>query len=529
MASHAYPASSTSPYWGLPVATAGSLPVDGVVGEVRLVLDTDDLYEWNGASWERITQNSADVTGPASATANALPRFNGTTGNIIKDGPIVVADNGDTTGVHDLTATGALSAASASFTAALPVASGGTNSQAALTNNRIMRSTTGAVVEAAAITAARALISDANGIPTHSAVTATELGYVGSVTSAIQTQLDAKLAKAGGTMTGDLTLAGDPDSALKAATKQYVDSVAAGLDVKPSVKNATTATITLSGEQTLDGVLTATSRVLVKNQSAPAENGIYVSAAGAWARATDMDAWTEVPGSFVFIEQGTLYGDTAWVCTANAGGTIGSTSITWSQFAGAGTYTADGQGIELTGTQYGLELDGTTLSKSATGLKVAALGITNAEVSASAGIAQTKMAALTASRALVTDVSGFAAVATTSAAEIGFVNGVTSAIQTQLNAINAGKGIVSVAGDVTLTNQRIHLVDTSAARSLTLPAPAATSFIVIKDKTGSCATNNITVVRAAAEKIETVAASFVLDSDLGSWTLVSDGTDWFII
>jgi hypothetical protein len=72
------------------------------------------------------------------------------------------------------------------------IANGGTNSTAALSNNRIMRSTGGAIVEAAAITASRALASDANGIPVASATTATELGYVSGVTSSIQTQLNAK-------------------------------------------------------------------------------------------------------------------------------------------------------------------------------------------------------------------------------------------------------------------------------------------------------------------------------------------------
>jgi hypothetical protein len=80
----------------------------------------------------------------------------------------------------------------ASVTGVLPVANGGTNSSTALNNNRIMRSASGAIVEASAINASRALVSDANGIPTHTAVTTTELGYVSGVTSAIQTQIDAK-------------------------------------------------------------------------------------------------------------------------------------------------------------------------------------------------------------------------------------------------------------------------------------------------------------------------------------------------
>jgi hypothetical protein len=74
----------------------------------------------------------------------------------------------------------------------LSISKGGTNSSTALNNNRVMQSSGGSIVEAAAITASRALISDANGIPTHSTVTTTELGYVSGVTSAIQTQLNAK-------------------------------------------------------------------------------------------------------------------------------------------------------------------------------------------------------------------------------------------------------------------------------------------------------------------------------------------------
>jgi hypothetical protein len=146
----------------------------------------------------------------------------------------------------------------------------------------------------------------------------------------------------------------DPVSALQLATKQYVDSVAQGLDPKASCVAATTTNITLSGTQTIDGVaLIAGDRCLVKDQTLSQNNGIYLVAAGAWTRATDMDSWAEVPGAFTFIEQGTLYADTGWVCTSNAGGTLGTTPITWVQFAGVGSYTA-GTGLTLTGTQFSI-------------------------------------------------------------------------------------------------------------------------------------------------------------------------------
>ena len=153
----------------------------------------------------------------------------------------------------------------------------------------------------------------------------------------IAVEMTASLPRSGAApMLGPLTLAADPTAALHAATKQYVDALSTGLDIKPSVRCATTANITLSGEQTLDGVLTSGSRVLVKNQSTASQNGIYVSGVGSWARAVDMDAWTEVPGAWVWVEQGTTQGDTGWVCTSDQGGTIGTTAINWQSFSGVG-------------------------------------------------------------------------------------------------------------------------------------------------------------------------------------------------
>ena len=155
------------------------------------------------------------------------------------------------------------------------------------------------------------------------------------------------------------TVSTTPSAATDIANKDYVDTVAQGLDPKASCVAATTANITLSAPQTIDGIaLVAGNRCLVKNQTAQADNGIYVVAAGAWTRATDMNLWAEVPGAFTFIEQGTTLADTGWVCTSNAGGTLGTTAITFVQFAGVGQYTA-GTGLTLTGTQFSITNTGT--------------------------------------------------------------------------------------------------------------------------------------------------------------------------
>jgi hypothetical protein len=145
-----------------------------------------------------------------------------------------------------------------------------------------------------------------------------------------------------------------PTNDADAASKGYVDSVAQGLTVKDSVRAATTANITLSGTQTIDGVaLVEGNRVLVKNQSTASANGIYVVASGAWTRSTDADIFNELVSAFTFVEEGSTLADTGFVCTVNAGGTLGTTPITWAQFSGAGTFTA-GTGLTLTGGTFSI-------------------------------------------------------------------------------------------------------------------------------------------------------------------------------
>ncbi|MFC3944287.1 phage tail protein [Pseudomonas gingeri NCPPB 3146 = LMG 5327] len=154
------------------------------------------------------------------------------------------------------------------------------------------------------------------------------------------------------------------DPAVVLATREYVEtSIIAALnkqDFKHSVQVATTAPIALSGLQTVDGVaLSAGARVLVKDQAAGKDNGIYLVASGAWPRAADADTSIEVtPGLFVHVEQGAAGGDSIWQLITDAPITLGTTPLAFEMVAGrtgvtAGTYTkltVDKNGRVIAGT-----------------------------------------------------------------------------------------------------------------------------------------------------------------------------------
>jgi hypothetical protein len=196
--------------------------------------------------------------------------------------------------------------------------------------------------------------------------TATEINYLVGTTSSVQTQLNSKLNLSGGSMTGNIvvptgshvSIADAPTNGLHAANKNYVDANIAGLTWKNAVRAATTANITLSGTQTIDGVsVVAGNRVLVKNQTALAQNGIYLVAAGAWTRAIDMDATTpinELNSAAVFVEQGTSNQDTGWTQVNNIVN-LNTDPVSFVQFTGSESVTA-GVGLSKTGNQLDVNL-----------------------------------------------------------------------------------------------------------------------------------------------------------------------------
>jgi hypothetical protein len=149
---------------------------------------------------------------------------------------------------------------------------------------------------------------------------------------------------------------GTPTDDAHAATKSYVDAARSGLDVKQSVRAATTTAGTLTTSFANGSVidtnvtLVTGDRILIKDQVTASENGIYtVNATGAPTRATDFDSNAEVtPGAFTFVEEGATNADSGWVLTNNGTINVGVTGLTFAQFSGAGQITA-GAGLTKTG------------------------------------------------------------------------------------------------------------------------------------------------------------------------------------
>jgi hypothetical protein len=154
------------------------------------------------------------------------------------------------------------------------------------------------------------------------------------------------------------TVSTQPVGATDIVNLLALQSYAAGISWKQPCAVATLANITLSGLQTIDGYTTlAGDRVLVKNQSTAANNGIYLASASTWTRSLDANSWDELVCAISFIEYGTQAGG-AWFCTAQPGGTLGVTAVNWSQFTTSATYSA-GTGLTLTGTEFSITPVGT--------------------------------------------------------------------------------------------------------------------------------------------------------------------------
>jgi hypothetical protein len=316
----------------VPSGTTGQR--SGSNGAFRYNTTTGTFEGFANGSWGSITTGTG-VTSVGTGTGL-------TGGPITSTGTISIADTAVTAGSYGSASTvgtftvngqGQLTAA-ASTTISIPSSAINTAiPNASLTNSSVTIGTTGVALGATSLT-------------------------LGGLTSVAVTQ--------------------DPTSALQLATKQYVDAVASNLNIHAACAAATTgtlasitggtvtynngssgvgATLTLSvALTTLDGyTLVNGDRILVKNEVSTANNGIYTWATGGTVltRATDFDTNVEIAsGDFTFISNGTLYANTGWVQTLPVT-TVGTSPIVFTQFSGAGTYTA-GTGLTLTGSQFSL-------------------------------------------------------------------------------------------------------------------------------------------------------------------------------
>jgi len=310
--------------------------------------------------------------------------------------------------------------------------------QTQLDNKQATITGSATTIDTESLTASRAVISNSSSKIAVSATTDTELGYLSGVTSAVQTQLGTKLtnsnnlsdvsststartnlglgtistqnannvAVTGGTITG----LGDPSSTSEAATKNYVDNLVAGLRTRAVARVASTTNVAISSGlengDTLDGITLATgNRVLLKDQSTPSQNGLYtVVASGAASRDTEYDTISELAGQLILVSEGSTHADDLFLCTTDTSATLGSSSISYTQVFPSSGGTVTSVGLADAGSS----------EFTVTNSPVTSSGTINIAVNS---IAATKIGTGTVDNT-----------------EFGYLDGVTSAIQTQIDS-----------------------------------------------------------------------------------------------
>lgn len=296
-----------------------------------------------------------------------------------------------------------------------------------LLNQNIASGAAIALNKLSALTANRALISDGSGFISASATTNTEISYVAGVTSAIQTQIDGKLSLSGGTMTGVLNMGGfkitslgSPTLANDAVTKAYVDAMSAGNDFQPDINdyvaNATTTApgtglpAASTGQRYILASGTGSLNVAWGTITGVGNNDIVQYNGTAWVVAYDVSVqgegaltWNQASDYFMkwdgtnWTEYGGLSGVTAGIGLSKTGNVLDvnlGAGIVELPTDGVGIdlYTTSGMFLTSDGTtpstasnaQLSLLLDGSTLSKSSSGLKIAATGVTATELASDA-------------------------------------------------------------------------------------------------------------------------------------------------
>lgn len=484
------------------------------------------------------TTSTAELNFVAGVTSAIQTQINGKqvsgnyitalTGDVSANGPGSVAATlaaVGTPGTYVTVTTDSKGRVTSGSTAPQTVANGGTNSSTALNNNRVIQSSAGALVEAAAITANKALASDANGIPVAATTSTVELNFVAGVTSAIQTQLNNKqpldstlTALAAFNTNGLLT---------QTAADTFTGRTVTGTSNRISVTNgdgvAGNPTVDVSasyvGQASITTLGTIGTGVWNGTTIAIANGGTgQTTANAAFGALSPLTTKGDIVG-FSTLNARVPVGTNTQVLTADSTQTLG---VKWATPT-TGTVTS----IDISGGTTGLTFSGGPVTSSGTITAAGTLAIANGgSGQTTANAAFGALSPMTTNGDLITRAGGVPV-----RLGIGSTGQVLQVIGgAPAWGISPFYQTSTISGNTTAVSGSTYLADTSGgAFNLTLPAPVANAFVIVKDKTGSFFTNNLTVVRAAAEKIEGIAASYVAATDWGSLTFISDGTDWFIV
>ncbi len=539
------------------------------IGDVTVTsVAAGEVLTWTGAAWENQTLAEAGVQ-PADAGLDALAAAG--TGMVSMDGDTVAFRTISTDATNGLTVTngdGVAGNPTVSIDAGLESIAGLTTAA----DDMIYATAADTYATTTVTSYARSLLDDAS-----EADARTTLGLVAGGAG------DIWVEKAGDAMTGFLTLSGDPTNANHAATKAYVDATAAGLSWKNSVRAASTGNTALTGgDTTLDGVTLADGdRVLLLNQTDPAENGVYVFATGGnYTRATDFDSLTpidEINGAAVYVEEGSTLSDAGYTVTSQVA-TLGTDPITFTQFNGAASITAGvglsksgntinanvGAGIaELPSDEIGIDLyaanaliltqdgttsstdtaaalhlllDGSTLTQSASGLKLADL--TDGQILVGNGSNVATGVALSGDVTITN--AGVASLSADSVDEAEFAGGKTGGNLLLVNS--AGDPIYqAMSGDIAITDAGVTTIQPGAVDNSMLSSDHITmagdtgSNDVNLDDTFTFVGGTLTTTTVAGDQvtIDVAAASgdltdVVLTSAAQGEILVRNGSNQFV-